>query len=58
MASAAVLAPCGYTEIVAALFYGWILFADVPGWPVVAGAVLIIGAGVATSARRRASGAP
>jgi drug/metabolite transporter (DMT)-like permease len=58
MASAAVLAPCGYMEIVAALIYGRIMFGDVPRWPVIAGAVLIIGGGFATSWPKRAQRTP
>ena len=45
------VAPFDYLQIVAATFYGWLLFSDVPGLTTIAGAGLIAASGLYTAWR-------
>jgi len=45
-ASAAIIAPMTYVQLLAATVYGFILFRSVPDWATYAGAALIIGGGL------------
>jgi drug/metabolite transporter (DMT)-like permease len=51
MTSASRLAPYGYTEIVAAVFFGFVIFRDWPTSLVWIGIVLIVASGIAASLR-------
>jgi drug/metabolite transporter (DMT)-like permease len=55
LAKASFLAPCGYTEIVAAIFFGVVVFGDMPQWPVLVGMLLIVGSGIGVLLRRAPS---
>lgn len=46
LAPANVVVPYQYTLIVWAVLFGWLVFGDVPAWTTLAGAAIIIGAGV------------
>jgi drug/metabolite transporter (DMT)-like permease len=46
LAPASVVVPYQYLMIVWAVIFGYVVFGDVPGWPVIVGAVIIIGAGL------------
>lgn len=45
-ASAVVVAPMTYVQLLVAVLLGWLLFDNVPDLPMIAGASLIIGAGL------------
>jgi len=45
-AEASMLAPFTYVQVVAAIFWGWLVFADVPSLWTVGGATLIVGSGL------------
>ena len=45
-ATAAVLAPFGYLEIVSATALGYLIFGEFPGWPTWIGVALIVGSGI------------
>jgi drug/metabolite transporter (DMT)-like permease len=45
-ASAALIAPMTYVQLIAAVLIGWIVFGDIPDLATYAGAVLIIGGGI------------
>ncbi len=45
LAPAAVIAPFNYASIVWAALFGWMLWADVPSWHVVAGASIVVASG-------------
>jgi len=49
MATASQLAPYGYTEIVAAILFGFLVFADMPAPVVWLGIAMIMASGVAAS---------
>jgi drug/metabolite transporter (DMT)-like permease len=46
LAPASVVVPYQYTMIVWAVIFGYLVFGDVPSWPVVTGAAIIIAAGL------------
>jgi drug/metabolite transporter (DMT)-like permease len=46
LAAASVVVPYQYTMIVWAVVLGWVFFGDIPSWPVVTGAAIIIAAGL------------
>jgi drug/metabolite transporter (DMT)-like permease len=52
-AGAATLAPFDYTAMVYGLLIGWLAFAEIPGWPVLGGAAVVIGAGLYIIHRER-----
>ncbi|MBD59133.1 MAG: EamA family transporter [Citromicrobium sp.] len=45
-AGAATIAPTTYVQMIVAITLGYLLFSDVPDWPTLGGAAIIIGAGV------------
>lgn len=45
-AEASVVAPFDYVMLLWAIIFGWLFFADVPSWPMLGGAVLVIAAGI------------
>ncbi len=45
-AEASVVAPFDYATLLWAIIFGWIFFADMPTWPMLAGAALVIAAGI------------
>ena len=49
----AAVAPYRYTRLLAALILGYLLFDEVPDWPMAVGATLVIGAGLFTLYRER-----
>jgi len=51
LTTASRLAPYGYMEIVAAVFFGWLLFHDWPGPAVWAGIVIIVASGLMSTLR-------
>jgi drug/metabolite transporter (DMT)-like permease len=53
-APASVLAPFLYPQIVWMALLGWWVFGDVPGWPVVAGTVVVVASGLYLIGRERA----
>lgn len=54
-ASASLLAPFNYTLLVWAIFYGWLLFGDLPDLRSIFGASVIIAAGLYAWHRERAA---
>ncbi|RMD47025.1 MAG: DMT family transporter [Alphaproteobacteria bacterium] len=54
LAEASVIAPFSYVGLLFAALYGWTLFGEVPDLPTVAGAVVIVGAGLYLWHRERA----
>jgi drug/metabolite transporter (DMT)-like permease len=54
IAPASVVVPYQYSTIVWAVILGYIFFGDVPGWGIIAGAAIIIGAGIYIFMRERA----
>jgi drug/metabolite transporter (DMT)-like permease len=54
IAPASVVVPYQYSTIVWAVILGYIFFGDVPAWSMVAGATIIIGAGIYIFMRERA----
>ena len=46
LSPAAVVVPYQYTSLVWAIALGWVVWGDVPEWPVAFGAALIIGSGL------------
>ncbi|MEM1066124.1 MAG: DMT family transporter, partial [Pseudomonadota bacterium] len=55
-AEASTLAPFTYVTMIWAILIGYVFFDEVPTWTMLAGALLIIGAGVAIVLRERALG--
>jgi drug/metabolite transporter (DMT)-like permease len=53
LAPASVVVPYQYTMIVWAAIFGYLVFGDVPSWPVVTGAAIIIAAGLYIFFRER-----
>jgi drug/metabolite transporter (DMT)-like permease len=53
LAPASVVVPYQYTLIVWAILFGYIVFGDVPRWPTLVGAAIIIGAGLFIFFRER-----
>lgn len=45
LAPAAVIAPFNYASIVWATLFGWMIWNDLPGWHVVAGALIVVASG-------------
>jgi drug/metabolite transporter (DMT)-like permease len=58
LAPASVVVPYQYTTIVWAIIFGFLFFGDVPGFGVLAGAAIIIGAGIYIFWREQARAAP
>lgn len=52
-AEASALAPFTYSQIVGAILWGYIVFADIPSLPTLAGAALIVGSGIYVWYRER-----
>lgn len=46
LADTSTLAPLVYVELIGAALIGYFAFGDVPGWPTIVGAALIVGAGL------------
>ena len=53
LAAASVVVPYQYSMIVWAIMFGIIVFGDVPSWPTIVGAAIIIGAGLYIFLRER-----
>lgn len=53
LAPVAVLAPFQYTLLLWGVVFGWMFFGDVPGWNVLAGAAIIVAAGLFIFYRER-----
>jgi drug/metabolite transporter (DMT)-like permease len=53
LAPASVVVPYQYSMIVWAIMFGLVVFGDVPSWPTIAGAAIIIGAGLYIFLRER-----
>lgn len=58
LAPASVVVPYQYSMIVWAIMFGIVVFGDVPSWPTMAGAAIIIGAGLYIFLRERNLGHP
>ena len=58
IAQASVLAPFQYTAIVWAALLGWIVWDDIPTYPIAIGNVIVIASGLYVSYRERVKGAP
>ncbi|NAZ36201.1 DMT family transporter [Rubellimicrobium sp. CFH 75288] len=59
LAPAALVAPLQYTLLPWAIVLGWLFFADLPTWPMLAGGAIIVGAGLLLLVpERRAAPAP
>lgn len=56
MAAAATVAPFEYTGLPMAIFWGWLIWGQLPGFWVLVGIVLIVGAGLFVFLRERAKG--
>lgn len=52
LASAPLLAPFGYAQIVAAVIFGLVVFGDIPDMWTICGTILIIAAGIYVVERR------
>jgi drug/metabolite transporter (DMT)-like permease len=46
LAPASVVVPYQYSFILWAALFGWLFFAEVPGWPIYAGAAVVVAAGL------------
>lgn len=57
VAPASLLAPVGYTQLIWASFFGWLVFADVPDGPTLVGAAVIAGGGLISIAEGRRAAA-
>ncbi|MBM6594494.1 DMT family transporter [Microvirga pudoricolor] len=55
-ADASIIAPFEYTTMIWAILFGWFLFGDLPGWTVVAGAIIVAAAGLFVVWRERQLG--
>ena len=53
MADAATIAPFEYVGLPLAVFWGWLIFAELPEWEVWAGMILILGSGLFVFLRER-----
>ncbi len=53
-ASASTLAPFMYPQVLYMAIFGYVVFGDVPGWPVALGAAIVIGSGLYLLQRERA----
>jgi drug/metabolite transporter (DMT)-like permease len=58
LAAATVVIPFQYTMIVWAVLFGYAMFGDIPDWQTIAGAVIIIGAGIYIFWREQKLGKP
>src|ERR1700726_2946046 len=56
LAAASVVVPYQYSMIVWAIMFGIVVFGDVPSWPTIVGAAIIIGAGLYIFLRERSLG--
>jgi drug/metabolite transporter (DMT)-like permease len=52
-ADASVIAPFDYASMIFALLIGWFVFSEVPTWTMLAGAALVVAAGIAIILRER-----
>ncbi len=57
-ADASIIAPFEYTTMIWAIVLGWFLFGDLPGWTVIAGGILVAGAGLFVVWREHRLGLP
>ncbi|MET0429908.1 MAG: DMT family transporter [Microvirga sp.] len=57
-ADVSIIAPFEYTTMIWAIILGWFLFGDLPGWTVIAGGILVAGAGLFVVWRERQLGLP
>ena len=53
-ASASILAPFMYPQVLYMAIFGYVVFGDVPRWPVAVGAAIVIGSGLYLLQRERA----
>ena len=58
LAPASVVTPFQYTMIVWAVIFGYVMFGDIPDWQTIAGAAIIIGAGIYIFWREQKLGKP